>query len=101
MFGHVAVTIAARVRESLRRRRVGYVARGRSQPDVDPARAERGVHDAGDVAAERGEVDLVAEAFGEGRGRSLGVVTGAVESAVDHRLDAPAKRLEQGGGEER
>ena len=62
---------------------------------------ERRVHDADDVAADRGHVDLVAQALGEvGRG-SLGVVAGAVEAVVDRGLDAPPERLEQGGGEER
>ena len=62
---------------------------------------EGGVHDADDVSADRGEVDLVAKALGEIGGRSLGVVAGAVEAVVDRGLDPPAERLEQCGGEER
>ena len=81
--------------------RYGLVAVGPADPDADRRRAEGRIDDADDVAADRGQVHLVAQALGEVGGGSLGVVAGAVEAVVDRGLDAPPERLEQGGGEER
>ena len=81
--------------------RYGVVGPGRRIQTPIVVGVERRVHDADDVAADRGQVDLVAQALGEVGGGSLGVVAGAVEAVVDRGLDAPPERLEEGGGEER
>ena len=43
-------------------------------------------------------VDRVLQSSGEGRNDLVGVVTGPVEPAIHHALDAAAQRIEQGGG---
>ena len=79
----------------------GWSELGRRIQTPIVAGVERGIDDADDVAADRGQVDLVAQALGERGRRPLGVVAGTVEAMVDGGLDAPPERLEQGGGEER
>ena len=81
--------------------RYGVVGPGSADPDADRGGVEGGVHDPDDVAADRGQVDLVAQPLGEVDGGSLGVVAGPVEAVVDRGLDPPPERLEQGGGQER
>ena len=57
---------------------------------------ERRVHRAGDIGFDAVEVDLPLQALGKRRGRSVAVVSGAIEAAVDGPLDPSTERLEYG-----
>ena len=65
-----------------------------ADPDADRRRAERAIHDAGDVGFEPREVDLLSKPLREGRGGSFAVVARAVESMVD---EPPGRAAERAG----
>ncbi len=52
------------------------------------------------VGANSHDVDLVAEALGERRGRPIGIEPGAIEASVDDRLDPLSQRLEERGDDQ-
>ena len=72
-----------------------------AQPQRDVRRLQALVDDAAQLAAERVELDLVAQPRAEAGQRLRGVVAAAVEAAVDRRLDAGARGAEQRGDRQR
>src|SRR5690242_5879327 len=92
-------TLMQRMRRILSKRSAGCA--GRAQPDRHVRGLHRVVDHVAELAHERVEVDLLAQAQAEAVQRPRGVVAAPVEAAVDERLYARAHRAEQGGDGER